>query len=154
MPSASRPQGVEHAIQLRGAGNRPETRDERYRDIGHPAGHRGKRHQAGRVRPLQVIGADHDRAGQSQVLHQITEGVDDPVLQPWIACDRDRSLSGVAARSRQQSRDRGSPRIATALVAAEGACHQAERTCLFQLIRASRDDPYATGGRVGQRLFE
>ena len=58
--------------------------DDPHREIGDAAAHRGQRHQAGGVRPLQVIGTDHDRPGQGQSLHQVT----------------DASTTGTAARDR------------------------------------------------------
>jgi hypothetical protein len=154
VPGSDGLQGAYRAVQFRGAGNRPEAPDNPHREIGQAAAHRGQCHQAGRVRPLQVIGADHDRPGQGQSLHQVTERVNHPELQPRIAGHGDRSLTAAAARSRQQSCDRGPPRVGGARDAAEGARQQAERPRPLQLVRPPRGHLHAARSGVGQRLFE
>ena len=49
-----------------------------YREIGHAAAQRAQRQQAGRIGPLQVIDADHQRPGQREFLRQVSERIDRP----------------------------------------------------------------------------
>ena len=99
MPGPAGVQGAQCAVQFRGAGDRPEAPDDPHRETDQAAAHRGQCHQAGRVRPLQVIGADHDRPGQGKCLHQVTERVNHPELKPRIAGHRDRVPAAAPGRA-------------------------------------------------------
>jgi hypothetical protein len=55
---------------------RPQAADQRQRNIDQAPAQRAQRQQAGRIGPLQIVHAHHQRSPQCQGLHQIHEGVD------------------------------------------------------------------------------
>ena len=58
--------------------SRPRHADEGDRQVRQATDHCGQRQQAGWIGPLQVIGGDHQRPGQRQLLRQVSEHVQQP----------------------------------------------------------------------------
>ncbi len=127
--------------------------DNRHRQTGQAPGHGGNRQQAGRVRPLQIIGADHHRPGQGERLHQVTERIDHPELQARIAGHRDRMITAAVA-SGQQFRDGGPLGVPGPRLATEGIRQQAERPRPLQLFGTPRSCLHAPCGGAGERLLK
>jgi len=88
---------------------RAQAADQGHRQAGHPADNGAQGQQAGRIGPLQIVHADHQRPGQGQCLRQVGERVDDPEQQARITGHRDRVP--VPHGPGQQVRDRRPVRV-------------------------------------------
>jgi len=73
MPGTGSLQRSGQPIQLGTARGGPQAADDTHRKTSEAAGQHARRQQAGRIGPLQVIQADHQRPGQRQLLHQVGE---------------------------------------------------------------------------------
>ena len=140
------------AIQFRDARGGTQAPDEGHREIGQTAAHRGQRQQAGRVGPLQVIHADHQRPGQRELLRQVSERIDRAEPQPRVAGHRDRAP--VTAPGGQQRGDGRPPRVRRRADAPERGGHQAERPGPLQLLSPARRHLHAAAARVLQHAGE
>jgi hypothetical protein len=107
------PGGLQRAaqpFQFRNARGGPQASNERDLEVGEASAHRGQREQAGRIGPLQVVHADHQRPGQRELLGEVGECVHGAELQPRIAGYRDRTLVAASVGG-QQRRDGRPPRV-------------------------------------------
>ena len=141
------------AVQFRDARGGTQAPDQGHREIGQTAAQRGQRQQAGRVGPLQVIHADHQRPGQRELLRQVSERIDRAEPQPRVAGHRDRAPLPTAVGGQQRG-DGRPPRVRRRADAPERGGHQAERPGPLQLLSPARRHLHAAAARVLQHAGE